>query len=140
MADLLDGLAQHLAAAGLVTYDPTGTTGDLFMEAMPSTPDECVVLTLYGASGEQDSKLGYDTPMLQVRARGTIDPRVSRARAEALYAELHGLGPVTLPDGSYLLSCIATATPGSIGRDEVDRFEHTCNYRLEVRAVTTHRV
>ncbi|MGW4602741.1 minor capsid protein [Streptomyces sp. NPDC004532] len=139
MADLLDGLARHLDAAELVTYDPTGPTGDLFFEAMPSTPDRCVVLTIYGGP-EPDSKLPYSEPSVQVRVRGTQDPSVSRARAQAIFDELHGLGPITLPDGTRLLSCIAIqAAPQSMGRDEVNRFEHVVNFRTEVHAVSTHR-
>lgn len=141
MADLLDGLGQFLAAADLVTYVPDGTGGDLFMEAMPATPDECVVLTLYGGP-QPDSLLGYDSPNLQVRVRGpkTSDPRVSRHRANALYSVLHGLGPVTLADGTYLLSCNAIQTVTSMGLDDQRRFEHVTNYYLEVRAITANRV
>lgn len=139
MADLLDGLARHLQGRALVTYDPGGVTGDCFIETMPQTPDECVVLTVYGGV-ESDSKLGYDEPSLQVRTRAGADPRVSRARCEAIRAELHGLGQLTLPDGTLLLSCTATqGAPASIGIDSLGRHEHVTNYRLETRSVTTHR-
>jgi hypothetical protein len=140
VADLLDGLARHLHAAGLAVYEPSGTGGDLFIEVMPPAPDVCVVLTLYGGP-DPDSKLGYDEPSLQARVRGGQDPRVSRVRAEAIRDELHGLGPVTLPDGTLLLSSVAVqAVPASIGIDATGRHEHVCNYRLETRSVTTHRV
>lgn len=140
MADLLDGLARHLDGLGLAAYDPTGASGDLFVEAMPQTPDVCVVLTVYGGP-EPDSLLGYDEPSLQVRVRGGPDPRVSRVRAEAIRSELHGLGPLTLQDGTELLSCISIqAAPASIGVDASGRHEHVCNYRLEVRSITTHRI
>lgn len=139
MADLLDGFAQYLQGLGLVDYEPAGPGGDCFMEAMPASPDECVVLTLYGGP-QPDSRLGYDPPNLQVRVRGTSDPRVSRARANGLYSALQGLGPITLPDGSRLLSCNAIQTVSSMGLDEQRRFEHVFNCNLEVRAITAHRV
>jgi hypothetical protein len=139
MADLLDGIARYLKGLGLVDYRPDGTDGDLFIENMPDRPDGCVVLTLYGGP-EPDSKLGYDEPSLQVRTRGTRDPRVSRQRNEAVRDELHGLGPITLPDGTELISSIANqAVPASIGVDANGRHEHVCNYRLEVRSLTKHR-
>jgi hypothetical protein len=139
VADLLDGLARWLDAAGLAAYDTTGTVGDLFIETMPATPDEAIALTLYGGP-EPDSKLGYDEPSLQVRGRGGADPRVSRRRVEAIRNELHGLGPVTLPDGTLLLSCISIqAVPASMGVDSTGRHEHVCNFRLEVRSLTKHR-
>jgi hypothetical protein len=139
VSDLLDGLAQHLQTASLLTYDPTGTSGDCFIDAMPATPDECVVLGLYGGP-QPDSRLGYDPPNLQVRVRGTGDPRVSRSRANALYSELHGLGPVTLADGTELLSCNAIQTVTSMGLDDQRRFEHVFNCYLEIRSITAHRV
>ncbi|MFF8290424.1 minor capsid protein [Streptomyces sp. NPDC016309] len=140
MADLLDGLARHLEARGLLSYDETGVTGDTFIETMPSGPDAAVVLTIYGGP-ESDSKLGYDEPSVQVRVRGGTDPRTSRQRCAAIRDELHGLGPVTLPDGTELLSCIAIqAAPAYLAADESGRHEHVCNFRTEVRAVTTHRV
>lgn len=138
MADLLDGLARHLAAVDLLTYDPTGTSGDTFIEIEPAAPDEAVTLTLYGGP-EVDSKLPYDTPSLQVRTRAGADPRVSRARAQAIYEELNGLGPVTLPDGSYLLLAVANQTVTSVGQDALGRCGHVINFSLEVHAPSVHR-
>lgn len=138
MADLLDGLARHLQAQGLVAYDPDVPGGDCFFEHMPPEPDECVVLTLYGGP-EPDSQSGYSEPRLQVRTRG--DRRASRARSEAIFNELEGLGEVDLPDGSQLFLCFALqAVPASLGVDENGRHEHSCNYQLSVRALTKHRV
>ncbi|MEW1638655.1 minor capsid protein [Streptomyces sp. NPDC093801] len=139
MADLLDGLARHLAARGLATYDPAGRGGDLFIESLPSTPDVCVVLGVYDDGAEQDSRIGYDTVAVQIRVRGTTDPRISRARALAIRAELHGLGPVVLPDGTDLLLAVARNVSG-LGTDENRRHEHVVNLRVQVRSVTAHRV
>src|SRR4051812_47647300 len=104
---------------------------------MPAAPDVAVVLSLYGGA-VLDSRLGYDTPNLQVRVRGTTDPRVSRALATAIYNELHGLGPVTLPDGTPLQYCNANQTVTLMGQDDQRRYEHVCNYALEYRNITTH--
>lgn len=138
MADLIDGIARHLAARGLVTYDPTGVTGDCFAEVQPAQPDSIVTLTLYGGA-PIDSLLPYDTPSLQVRTRGGADPRVSRTRAQGIYEELNGLGPITLPDGSYLLLAVANQTPTFMGQDDLGRTEHTTNFALEVHAPSVHR-
>lgn len=140
MADLLDGIARHLAAQGLITYETAGTGGNTFLDAMPDTPDEAVTLTLYDGL-EADSKLGYDEPRLQVRSRGTRDRRVSRDRCQDIYDELNGLGPITLPDGSELLLCYALqGGPVSLGVDAKGRHEHATNYQLSTRSVTKHRV
>lgn len=107
---------------------------------MPPTPDEAVVLTIYDDGSESDSKLGYDEPRVQVRVRGTKDPRVSRQRCKAIRDELHGLGETTLPDGTSLILSVALQNaPASIGIDANGRHEHSCNFRMEIRAVTPHR-
>ncbi|MFD3929686.1 minor capsid protein [Streptomyces sp. NPDC058614] len=141
MADLLDGIARHLQDKGLVTYRPSTPGGDLFLETMPPAPDEAVALTIYDDGKESDSKLAYDEPRVQVRVRGTKDPRVSRQRCAAIRSELHGLGPLTLPDGTDLILSVALQNaPASIGIDANGRHEHVANFRMEHLAVTEHRV
>ncbi|WP_371517989.1 minor capsid protein [Kitasatospora sp. NBC_01300] len=135
MADLLDSLARYLQAAGLLTYDPTGTRGDTFIELMPPAPDRAVQLSLYGA-GVPDPLNAWDERSLQVRVRGTADPRVSRARAEALYAALHGLAGIDLPGELWLVLCIAQQTPYPLGVDAGGRHEHAVNFRLDIEATT----
>ncbi|MEU6756974.1 minor capsid protein [Streptomyces sp. NPDC046685] len=132
--DLLEGIALYLHERGLVIYDPTGVTGNCFLESMPSTPDTAVTLTIYDDGTEPDSLLGYDEPRMQVRTRGTTDPRTSRQLNARIRSALHGLGPVTLPNGvELILSVSLQSAPGSIGADENRRHEHTCNYRMEIR-------
>ncbi|MFJ8334575.1 minor capsid protein [Streptomyces sp. NPDC094437] len=136
--DLLDGVARYLDELDLLTYDPTGTAGDTFIETLPPEPAEAVGLWLYGA-GEQDARNGYDVRSLQVRVRGTADPRVSRRRAEALYGALHGLAGLELPDGTWLVLAVAQQTPAPLGTDASGQHEHTVNFRLDVANPTPHR-
>lgn len=138
MADLLDGLARLLADAGHVTYTPDGPGGDLFLEDMPPTPDAAVALWLYDG-GQQDARNPYDTVRLQVRTRGGPDPRPSRARAQAIYSELHGLAGVALADGTWLILAAARGTPAPMGPDSSGRHEHVVNFDLDVSAPTKHR-
>ncbi|MFE2019888.1 minor capsid protein [Streptomyces sp. NPDC059499] len=141
MADLLTGVAQHLTNLGIVDYDPDGTAGNCFLESLPSRPGVAVALTIYDAANESDSRLGYDEPRLQVRVRGGPDPSVSRLLCKQIRDELHGLGPITLPDGTLLILSIALqAAPASMGKNANDEHEHICNFRQEIRDVTTHRV
>ncbi|WP_328361391.1 minor capsid protein [Streptomyces sp. NBC_00445] len=140
MADLdpLDGLAQLLAARGLVTYDPEGVTGDLFVEAMPPAPDAAVALWLYDGEAP-DTRNAYDTPRLQVRVRGGPDPRLSRRRCWRIYSALHGLAGVALADGTWLVLAAARGTPAPMGPDSSGRHEHVVNFDLNVSAPTDHR-
>ncbi|WHM36314.1 minor capsid protein [Streptomyces sp. BPTC-684] len=139
MPDLLDGLARHLSEQKLLSYDPTGTNGDCFIESMPPTPDAAVGLWLYDG-GAQDSLNAYDRRRLQVRVRGGSDPRASRRRCEAIYSELHGLAGIQLPaDGPWLILAAARGTPAPMGPDSSGRHEHVVNFDLDVSAPTTHR-
>ncbi|WP_370420335.1 minor capsid protein [Streptomyces sp. QH1-20] len=138
MADLLDGMARHLHGLGLLTYDPTGTSGDTFVETMPPVPDEAVCLSLYDA-GPPDARNAYDVRALQVRVRGTADPRPSRRRCEAIYGALHGLAGMALPDGTWLILAAARSTPAPMGTDSSGRHEHVVNLALDVAHPTTHR-
>lgn len=135
---LLDGLARYLDALGLVDFDESGIIGDCFEETLPDKPDSAVSLTLYGGA-EPDSKLPYEEPRVQVRVRAAEDPRVSRARAQSIYSALHGLSHLSLPDGTFVVLCIAISTPASIGRDTNGRHEHVINFRCEVVNMTAHR-
>lgn len=136
---ILDGLARYLDAqhAGL-TWDDTSDTGNVFVETMPQTPDTAVALFGYGGP-EPDSKLGYDTPSVQVRVRGGRDPRTSRTLAQEIYDLLHGLGITTLPDGTVLISCEAIQSPTTLGQDGNQRHEHVVNFRCEIRNTAGHR-
>lgn len=138
--DLIDGVARHLAVLGLVTYDPSGATGNVFADTMPPEPDVAVALTVYDDRSEPDSSLPYDEPRMQVRVRGTTDPRVSRALCARIRSELHGLGPVTLPNGTRLVLSVALqGAPASMGQDETRRHEHVANFRMEIHSPTAHR-
>ncbi|MFE3905433.1 minor capsid protein [Streptomyces sp. NPDC059153] len=135
MADLLDGIARYLDAAGLLDYDPTGRTGDTFVEAMPPTPDLAVSLALYDGPAP-DARDDVEQRRLQVRTRGTADPRVSRTRAEALYRALHGRTGIELPDGTWLILAAARGTPAPMGTDSNGRHEHVVNLDLDVAGPT----
>lgn len=136
--DPLDGIARLLDTAGHASYDPTGAGGDLFIEAMPPTPDAAVALWLYDGDAS-DTVNAYDTPRLQVRVRGGPDPRVSRNRCRAIYSELHGLADVALADGTHLILAAARGTVAPMGPDSNGRHEHVVNFDLDVSAPTKHR-
>nr|WP_202512661.1 minor capsid protein [Streptomyces sp. SID3343] len=135
---MIDGIARYLAGLDLLDYDTDGASGDTFAEFLPPSPGEAVALTLYGGA-EPDSRVPIDEPSLQVRVRGTADPRVSRRRSYRIYSALHGLTRIALPDGTWLVLCIGQAPPQAIGVDANGRHEHVTNYRLTVGAPTMHR-
>lgn len=139
---IAEAVAQYLSAqVGGLTYDPTGTTGNIFVGDMPSDPALAVMVK--GTGGEEnDTRLGYDTPTVQVLTRGgdPFDRTSGYAEAAAISAALHGLTSTALPDGTWVVLCRATqSVPSDIGTDENGRQEWSQNFTLEVRSVTTHR-
>jgi hypothetical protein len=139
-------LAKWLDAAELVTYDPTGTSGDCFLEHLPDAPDAAVmVLSTGGNPLRAAATYGWDEPTVQLMVRGgPEDPETPAASAQELYDELQGLRYVTLDPGGEdelrlcLCSSLQTA-PFNLGRDEKARYRYTLNFALHVRRVTTHR-
>lgn len=143
MVSLLDGLAQYLADRGIGVYDPNGgaeaADWAIFMEHLPSSPDRAIALTLYGGRAP-DSRNPWDFPRLQVRVRGTNDPRDSHAKADAVYSLLHGLSSTPLPGGIWLsLATGVQSGPMPIGVDGNARHEHVVNFELSITNPTAHR-
>ncbi len=138
------GLARYLAGLNLVTYSATGSvlgTGTpCFLNHLPDTTTD-IAVRLWEYSGlAPDGQLGYDPQFVQVYVRGVDDNYVPvRAKAYALYNATHGLGSILLPDGTYLVNCLAQQPPCALGVDERNRFCYSFNLYCEVRNVTTHR-
>jgi hypothetical protein len=137
---LVDGLGQYLDDQDLITWNAASAAAtNGFAEQLPQTPDIAVAITTYGGP-EADSKLGYDEPSVQVMVRGTTDPRVGRDLAARIYSQLHGLGQLQLPDGTWLVSCVGVQSgPVPLGVDGNNRYRFALNFRTEIRAVTAHR-
>ncbi|GHB98609.1 MULTISPECIES: minor capsid protein [Streptomyces rochei group] len=134
MADLTDGIARYLASLDLLTYDPTGVTGDTFVGTMPAKPDRAVSLTLYGPA-TTDAPDDADVARMQIRVRGNDDPRTSERRCRAIRDALHGLAGVELPGGTWLV--LATAPiPSPLGADANGRHEHVTNAAIDYAAPT----
>lgn len=133
LAIYLDGLLAELI------YDPAGATGNVFVHYMPEKPDTAVAITPYGGV-EPDSGLGYDEYTVQFRVRGDVDPNTADVLIQKLYYQLEGSEHVVLNDGTRMISAIALTPPNSLGEDDLRRFESVVNFRIEVRAVTAHRV
>lgn len=130
---LLEEVAELFEELGLGNYDPDGGAGDIFLAAMPDSPDLAIVLNRQ-AGVESDALLAYDEPVVQARVRSNAaDPVVGEARAEAIYTVLHGLGSRPLPQGTWLVLCVGTqAGPIYAGRDSSARDEWIVNLRMEV--------
>ena len=124
-------IAKYLDEQDIVSFDETGTSGDCFIEVLPTEPDN--VVSIYMNSGTQaDSKLPYDNPSLQIIIRGKYDPRVPFNKAQDIYNELHGFSSDTLIDGGYWIIGIMGEQSGPVrlGQDDNGRQEFEVNFEI----------
>lgn len=137
--DLLDGLAQLLADAGVASYTPAGVytvdqTGVFFSlmpagaEGAPPGPDRCVVLSAYALSDQPGLPLGQIT--VQVRTRGLEDPRDVTALSDAVYDLFQGLTDRTF--GSVHLIQMLRKSSLPMGQDTNRRWQQSQNYTCDV--------
>jgi len=132
-------LARYLHDKGLVTFDQNGSQGSCFIGTIPPKPDEAVAI--YHYEGLPASTVhGYDSPRLQVRVRGTEDPRVGFQLAQSIYEALHGFEGYLVEGGYWIVSCEGLQSgPVHIGTDQNGRHEYTVNLEIEIRNKTINR-
>jgi len=139
-SDLLVGIAEHLHAEGVGTWNPTGvyTAGQtgIYIAVMPpgsttnSSWDKAIVLTDYDPSGGNSS--GDVTPRVQVRCRGLRnDPLSAIDIASSVRDALDGLASVTF--GQVVVSQINHSSGVPLGIDGNQRHERSDNYDIQAR-------
>lgn len=127
-----------------LTFDETGTTGNVFNSWMPETPDLAVAV-MAEPGLPQTSNLPTDLPGLQVLVRGPrYDTRTAFELARQVYSHLACLDGITLDaDGAdeiRVIGCTPLQSgPVPIGRDSNDRPEWSLNFTLRTHAPTAHR-
>ena len=139
--DLLVGVAEHLDAAAVASWEPAAAydqnTAGIFIATLPEHTGGVVTLTAYGM--DDDPILPDSTMGLQVRVRAPgRDPRDSDDLADAAYDALQGLGPVDL-NGVHIQLCTRVSSL-PMGMDATGRWERSDNYRVQVHRPGTHRL
>jgi hypothetical protein len=138
--DLLQGLAQYLAAAGIGTYRPTGaylpSETAIAFDAMPPDPDRAIVLSDYPVS--DDPSLSDSVVGIQIRTRGLSDPLDVKSISDAVFALLHGANWVNF--GTVRVVEILRNSGIPMGRDENLRWERSDNYYATVNRPSTNRI
>ena len=134
MANVIEGLAQRLDAAGVGWYSTTEAIPDdvvpISVAGMPGTKGAAIGLYPYPGPESPDSRNGWEYPRMQVRARHA-DALAAQALLREVFNVLQGIGPETLPDGTELQDCHALESgPLPMGQDANGRHEYTHNYQL----------
>jgi len=138
--DLLDGIGQTLAAAGLVTYPlgagatyaPTDTA--LASARMPADPDRCVVLTDYTLS--DDAANPWSQIRVQVRTRGLPNrPDDVWALRDGVFQVLQSMSALTF--GTVTVAQCLRVSSIPMGQDANLRFMYADNYTFDVQVPAT---
>jgi hypothetical protein len=136
--DLLDGLAQTLAAAGVATYRPDGSAylpseTAISFKNRPAAPDRAVVLSSYGATDNPNQALG--TVTVQLWFRGTQDSRDVDNLADAAFVVLQGITHAQY--GSCHAIQVIRKSTIPMGQDDSRRWERSDNYSVDVNVPPT---
>lgn len=130
--DLLTGLAELLAAAGVGNWSPSGVAPaglpTITLRVTPPTPDEVITLTAYTA--ESNTRLTDSITAVNVRIRGTRDPGSASLTSSLVHRTLHALGRATLgtTPNQLLVSDVQFRSATLIGPDGSGRQVRSENY------------
>lgn len=141
--DLLEGLAEHLDAAGVGTWatdrDYRPDEVGIALLDLPDQPDRVIVLDLYeldrdafGLGEEPVDPIG-----INVRTRTGPNVRGSRALDDAVYELLDGAEHLDL-HGVHVLT-VGRQSSTSLGKDASGRRERSSNYYALAQRATAHR-
>ena len=144
MSNIVTGLAQAIGNEGGFAGVPglnweEGAGGNVFEGFAPASPNRLVAVYPNGGF-ESDSGLPYDMPGIQIIVRSDESPVWGLDMWYAVYNVVQGLSNVTLPDGTYLVSCLALQSgPIHIGKDTAGRFQYAMNLMCEIKNPTQKR-
>lgn len=119
-----------------ITYDDTGTTGNIFQDVLPAEPDEAVMVKGTGGFPRDMWLTDYFEPTVQIIVRGTRDPRIARNLIDEIIDVMGTLGAMKfVSDGDwYVIKCQAVQSSGiHIGPDDNNRHRFSVNFELEIK-------
>jgi hypothetical protein len=136
--DLLDGIALLIASHGTAVYNQSGvyqpTDTAIFFKVVNPTPDRIVVLTAYQVS--DDPSLPMSRLGVQVRVRGTQDPRDVDELGDAIFGYLHGL--INTDFNSVHADQVLRQSSITLGQDDAKRWERADAYYIDLGTPPTN--
>jgi hypothetical protein len=148
MTDLLVGIAEQMAAAGVGTWNgldgvaaEAGGLPAIVLRELPSSPD--FVIALYEYRLGADARLSDTLIGVNFRVRsGTRSPTPAAAAAGRIFLALHALGRFRLAPGSdheLRITDMYWQSEADIGPDGNGRPERSINYYVQVNQPGTTR-
>jgi hypothetical protein len=127
--EVLKGLAQLIADAGIAVYKTSGsyTAADrgVYFSEMPTGATQAVSLTRYL---DQPGALGQNNVMVQIRTRLTQNPLEGEAVVDQIRDLLHRRTYTDL--GGYRFNLISQESFAPLGKDANGRYQYTQNFLL----------
>jgi|OpeIllAssembly_1097287.scaffolds.fasta_scaffold545144_2 hypothetical protein len=125
-------ICEHIAA--YLQSIGHGTLGvNMFIDNLPETPDDVVLVTTSGGFAPEfvHNKPGVNTemPTFQIATRSRSIPS-AKSKSHAIYNDLQLIGNMMV-DGIFFQRLTPMQTPFSIERDDKDRWIWGCNYVAE---------
>lgn len=144
--NLAVGLAEHLAAAGIVRWQPEGAYAaeglpPVFLRALGDAPDVAVALSPYGDPELEDPGLSDVVQAVQIRTRGDRDPVTVDDLADQIWDELHGAEMLRLGTAPNVVATtlIRRRSTAALGIDAAGRYERVDNYYIQASRPNAHR-
>jgi hypothetical protein len=131
-ADFIAAVAQRMDDNSIGTWDPDGTTGDIYEGALPSDVDTGIGLTPYNLRALRTSLEADVVQPVQFWLRGTSS--YVRDTADSIYSAFQGLQRVTFGGAFCVLVSLHSDVP--MGVDQSGRFERALNYDFQATRVT----
>ena len=136
--EVVEALAQRIAAADLGTWRPTGayTAGEtgIFVKAMPASPGRVIVISPYTVT--ESAHLSDKVQGFQLRCRGGPDPRDVDNLTDDLRELLHGARDFQL--GPAHVAHMWRQSQASLGVDGSGRWQTSSNYYAQTAQPTAH--
>lgn len=141
---LIAGLAAHIAANTTATWRPNGlyVAGEIgiYDRLIPATPDTILTLADYVITSDGSTTADV-TAGVQIRFRGTADPRICRDLGAECFDLLDHSGRQVWGTSPQQVSIVDVyrQSQTSLGQDAQDRWESSHNYYVEAMRPTAHR-
>jgi hypothetical protein len=138
-SDFAAGLAQILDDESIATWDASGaytsTQVGVTLNVIPEAPDQIVAITVYDVTDH--AELNDSTLGVQIRLRGTRDPRSVLDRDDAIFNVFEGMRETTINGVALVIMARQSSLP--LGRDKNDRHEHSSTYYAQIAHPTRYR-
>ena len=129
MFNFLESIAALLDQNHIGRYDIYGGNSTIFVEILPSRPDNCVGIFLRGGRVDDDIDTTVANVQFIVRDRIKIN---AMARSERIIKLLHGMSGVTLGNKVLTDSICDQGLPIYLQTDKFGRHEYSINFSMEV--------